>query len=136
MPYYAYDYNIVFVDTTVDPAYKSRTTSKNLASILDANGHQIPQASKILLGKSFPFHIINKNVRDPAGFRGLKSSMLSWKTRTATVSTIPTLTLFLSATRPGSPIRESSRDAVWDAPAERTAEAGGCVQTEIRGRVE
>ena len=72
MPYYAYDYNIVFVDTTVDPAYKSRTTSKNLASILDANGHQIPQASKILLGKSFPFHIINKNVRDPAGFRGFE----------------------------------------------------------------
>lgn len=72
MPYYAYDYNIVFVDTTVDPPYRSKTTSKNLAAILDANGRQIAQANKILLGKSFPFHIINKNVRDAAGFRGFE----------------------------------------------------------------
>jgi hypothetical protein len=70
MPYYAYDYNIVFVDTTVDPPYRSKTTSRGLAAILDANGRQITQASKILLGQSFPFHIINKNVRDIGGFRG------------------------------------------------------------------
>jgi len=72
MPYYAYDYNIVFVDTTVaaTPAYKSKTTSRNLAPILDANGHSITTASKILLGQRFPFHVINKNFRDTAGFMG------------------------------------------------------------------
>jgi hypothetical protein len=72
MPFYAYDYNIVFVDTTVDPPYRSKTTSRTLATILDANGHQISQASKVLLGQSFPFHVINRDIPDAAGFRGFE----------------------------------------------------------------
>ncbi len=70
--YFAYDYDIIFIDTTLEPSYKSIINRKtNPTSIYDVT-NKIVMPAKALLGQSFPFHIINKSFRDStaAGYKG------------------------------------------------------------------
>jgi hypothetical protein len=71
-PYFAYDYDIIFIDTTLEPSYKSKVTSKaSSAPIYDINNNALA-TSRILLGQSFPFHVINRSFRDStaSGYKG------------------------------------------------------------------
>jgi hypothetical protein len=71
-PYFAYDYDIIFIDTTLEPSYKSKVTSKaTSAPIYDINNNALA-TSRILLGQSFPFHVINRSFRDStaSGYKG------------------------------------------------------------------
>jgi hypothetical protein len=63
-PYFAYDYDIIFVDTTLEPSYKSKTSRKtNPTFVTDVNNGAL-SASRVLLGQSFPFHVINESFSD------------------------------------------------------------------------
>jgi hypothetical protein len=68
--YFAYDYDIIFIDTTLEPSHKSkieRVTSPY--AITDIKDNYTP---RILLGGSFPFHVINKSFPDStaSGYKG------------------------------------------------------------------
>jgi hypothetical protein len=71
-PFFAYDYDIVFVDTTLEPSYKSIITRKTSPTpVYDLNNTALAQ-SKVLLGQSFPFHVINRSFPDSttSGYKG------------------------------------------------------------------
>jgi hypothetical protein len=73
-PYFAYDYNIIFVDTTLEPSYKSITARKaNPTPVYDISNNALA-SSRVLLGQSFPFHVINKSFRDSttSGYKGFE----------------------------------------------------------------
>jgi len=71
-PYFAYDYDIVFVDTTLEPSYKTIITKKLSPPIYDLNNKPVTIAKAILLGQSFPFHVINRDFQDTtaSGYKG------------------------------------------------------------------
>jgi len=70
-PYFAYDYDIVFIDTTLEPSYKTITNRKSNPNVLDLNNSSII-ASRLLINQSFPFHVINRDFPDStaSGYKG------------------------------------------------------------------
>jgi hypothetical protein len=71
-PYFAYDYDIVFIDTTLEPSYKSITARKTSPlPVYNLENTALP-GSQVLLGQSFPFHVINRSFRDStaSGYKG------------------------------------------------------------------
>jgi hypothetical protein len=69
-PYFAYDFDIVFVDTTLEPSYTSKITSTS--NVGDLNNNAPLVAARLLTGCSFPFHVINRDFRDTtaSGYKG------------------------------------------------------------------
>jgi hypothetical protein len=63
-PFFAYDYEIIFIDTTQEPSYKTKTTRYNIPPIADVENVTLSSAKKILLRTSFPFHVINRSFPD------------------------------------------------------------------------
>ena len=71
-PYFAYDYDIIFIDTTLEPAYKSITARKASPTPVYDIANNTLASSRVLLGQSFPFHVINRSFRDgtTSGYKG------------------------------------------------------------------
>jgi hypothetical protein len=71
-PYFAYDYDIIFIDTTLEPSYKSKTVRKSSPAIVYDVANNPLAASRVLIGQSFPFHVINRSFPDStaAGYKG------------------------------------------------------------------
>jgi hypothetical protein len=68
--YFAYDYNILFIDTTRESSYKSKITRVTVATpVWDVANNALP-ATRVLLRQSFPFHVINKAFPDSSGYVG------------------------------------------------------------------
>jgi hypothetical protein len=68
--YFAYDYNILFIDTTRESSYKSKITRVTVATpVWDVANNALP-ATRVLLRQSFPFHVINKAFPDSSGYAG------------------------------------------------------------------
>jgi hypothetical protein len=72
--FFAYNYDIVFVDTILDPSssYKTIITRKSGPPVYDLNNSPLTNARAVLLGQSFPFHVINRDFRDStaSGYKG------------------------------------------------------------------
>jgi hypothetical protein len=67
--YFAYDYNIVFIDTTRDSSYKTKITRVTGGTpVWDVGNNQL-RTSRVLLRQSFPFHVINKLFSDSSGYK-------------------------------------------------------------------
>jgi len=59
---FAYNYDIIFVDTILHPSFKSNITSTMTVQDLTTNT-PIP-AARVLTGRSFPFYVINRDLQD------------------------------------------------------------------------
>lgn len=70
-PYFAYNYSIVFDDTTLEPSYRTKTTNKSSTPIFSVANAQLP-SSRVLLNQSFPFHVINRDCPDSSGYQGFE----------------------------------------------------------------
>ena len=70
-PYFAYNYSIVFDDTTLEHSYRTKTTNKSSTPIFSAANAQLA-SSRVLLNQSFPFHVINRDCPDSSGYQGFE----------------------------------------------------------------
>jgi hypothetical protein len=68
-PFFAYDYDIIFIDTTLEPSYTSKTTQRG--GIYDLANSTVA-IQRVLLHQSFPFHVINRSFPDStaSGYKG------------------------------------------------------------------
>ena len=68
--FFAYNYNIIFIDTTRESPYKTKITRvTGTTPVWDLNDSPIP-TSRVLLKQSFQFHVINKVFPDSSGYKG------------------------------------------------------------------
>jgi len=71
-PYFAYDYDIIFIDTTLEPSYQSKTARKTSPTPVYDIANNTLAGSRVLLSQSFPFHVINRDFPDStaSGYKG------------------------------------------------------------------
>jgi hypothetical protein len=71
--YFAYDYNIIFIDTLLEPAHVTTIERKSTPySITGLDDNDAYIGPRVLLGKSFPFQVINRSYPDSTvlGYKG------------------------------------------------------------------